>query len=499
MKTHIIQLENHDDLISVRDKLSWSKSPRILLVWPRRGRVLERQVDLFLLQRHAQSLGAQLGIVTADNEVRANAYEQGIPTFSTTLQAQRGSWRRPRGKRRLNWRNFRPRVDRDSLRAQRATVHPEVLESSWARIFAFAAGVLAVLALMMFFLPSAQVVLSPERQDQTLSLEGWASPQIREVNPSGGMPAFPISVVVEGSEQINSSGTIGIPDRQAEGEVLFTNLGEQEITIPTGSVVQTAGANVVRFRTTREVTLAAGAGQTVSAPVRAELPGSQGNVEANTIQAMEGPIGLEVLVSNPQALSGGGERISPAPSPEDYLAIETRLKENLRANALEDIQRQLAPDQRLIPGSLVISEVLAQTREPSDGQPADFARISQRVEYTAWYVAEEDLQAVARTALEVNRVEGFQPLPGSLKVEMTTEGELDDTGVVRWQMRVSRRLESSWSNEQAARALVGLSLEEAERRLRAMVPLSAQPEVHLNPPWWVRMPFLSFRIEVISQ
>src|SRR5215207_7702582 len=61
MKTQIITLESHDDLISVRDRLSWAKTPRILLVWPKYEKVTLRQVDLKILQRHASSLGAQLG------------------------------------------------------------------------------------------------------------------------------------------------------------------------------------------------------------------------------------------------------------------------------------------------------------------------------------------------------------------------------------------------------------------------------------------------------
>jgi len=55
MKTQIITLESHDDLISVRDRLSWAKTPRILLVAPKYVQVNLRQVDLKVLQRHADS------------------------------------------------------------------------------------------------------------------------------------------------------------------------------------------------------------------------------------------------------------------------------------------------------------------------------------------------------------------------------------------------------------------------------------------------------------
>ena len=79
MKTHIIKLEPHDDVISTRDKMGWGKTGRILLVWPDRGRVLKRQLDLVLLQRHSNLLGVQLGIVCKDEDIRKQAQELAIP------------------------------------------------------------------------------------------------------------------------------------------------------------------------------------------------------------------------------------------------------------------------------------------------------------------------------------------------------------------------------------------------------------------------------------
>ena len=77
MKTQLIPLETHDDLISIRDKMSWAKTPRILLVWPSKGQVGVRPLDLTLLRRHAVSLGAELGLVTRDAEIYAAARRMG--------------------------------------------------------------------------------------------------------------------------------------------------------------------------------------------------------------------------------------------------------------------------------------------------------------------------------------------------------------------------------------------------------------------------------------
>src|SRR5688500_20307884 len=90
MRTQIITLESHDDLISVRDRMSWAKTPRILLVWPKYEKVTLRQVDLKVLQRHALSLGAQLGLVTRARRVRADAEALKIPVFESTGDRKSG-------------------------------------------------------------------------------------------------------------------------------------------------------------------------------------------------------------------------------------------------------------------------------------------------------------------------------------------------------------------------------------------------------------------------
>src|SRR5215510_10748913 len=127
MKTQIITLESHDDLISVRDRMSWAKTQRILLVWPKYEKVMLRQVDLKVLQRHALSLGAQLGLVTRTRRIRDDAEALRIPVFESTGQAQRVVWPKPRRTRIQLARRARsvPRKDLRDLRREQVPVKDE--------------------------------------------------------------------------------------------------------------------------------------------------------------------------------------------------------------------------------------------------------------------------------------------------------------------------------------------------------------------------------------
>ena len=94
MKTTVIQLEPHDDIVSARDKMAWCRSGRILLVFPDSTRILVHKIDLILLYRSSQKLGAQLAIVSDDPELKINAKEIGIPVFGSATNAQKSPWRR---------------------------------------------------------------------------------------------------------------------------------------------------------------------------------------------------------------------------------------------------------------------------------------------------------------------------------------------------------------------------------------------------------------------
>ncbi|GAP07025.1 MAG TPA: hypothetical protein DEQ80_09740 [Anaerolinea thermolimosa] len=499
MKTHIIQLDSHDDVLSVRDKMAWSKAPRILLVWPQRGSVLKRQVDLFLLHRHARSLGAQLGLVTQDQDVRRIALEEGIPVFGSVVQAQNRSWRRPRRQRRRNWLNQRPRVVPTDLRTWRSSLRPKQMDYPFLRILSFVLGILAVFSLVAFFLPSAKVVLTPLQIEQKLDLPVWASPDLPSVNLSGGLPAFPVSVVVEGGEQSPSTGKTALPDRSATGEVVLSNLGVQPVEIPQGTVILGGAEGSNRYETTRQVIVPGGVGQTVTVPVRALLPGSQGNLDAGSTLAVEGLLGMVVLANNPEPIQGGEDRWSPSPAEQDYQKLEQTLENSLRSAAMEELLKSLTSDQLLVPGSLKLSKKMSETREPQPGQPGSEARLNLQAEFTAWYIRKADLSSLSQTALNVSLPAGFHPLPESLEFHFAEGSKIDAQGAIHWTTQVYRKAEADWSGGVAAQALVGYPSTEAVSRLMAMFSLAEPPEVYLFPSWWPRMPWVPFRIEVVKR
>ncbi|NIM92460.1 MAG: hypothetical protein GTO18_01930 [Anaerolineales bacterium] len=92
MKVQIVYLNPGDDIHSAQDLLGWVKAPRAILVWPDKGRVLTRKLDLVLLKRYADRRGIRIGFLTFDPEVRKDAQELGIPTFDSLDNLPLDSW-----------------------------------------------------------------------------------------------------------------------------------------------------------------------------------------------------------------------------------------------------------------------------------------------------------------------------------------------------------------------------------------------------------------------
>jgi hypothetical protein len=502
MKTYVIQLENHDDVISVRDKLSWSKARRILLVWPKRGRVLDRRVDLLLLQRHCQELGAQLAFVTQSGDVITHAHDLSIPVFSSPAQAQQKNWHVQK-RQRLNGRTLamaRTPANPVLLREQLNQLHEKEPEKDWRRLAWFCAGVFAFLALVLFFMPAAQVTLFPARKSQQITLPVLLQPGISSASVSGVLPALPITAIVEGRDQVESTSTILAPDKTAKGEVVFTNLTEQAVEIPENSIVMTAGAQLVRFRTTRPVRVAEGAGTTQTAPIEALYPGRSGNTPAGAIRAVEGDLGLLVSVENPAALKGGSDRSSPAPSQQDYETLKEKMLLASQNAALEEMHSMLEPGQRLVEESIRVSQVISENREPPENSPADWLQLGMQAQFEAWIVREGDLSAVAASALDATMPAGYRAVPGTLSFDYSaSQPDAEEGAGIPGQLSAVRQIMPDYSPSAVVQLLPGRSLKDAQRMLADLIEMDRDPQIEISPSWWRRLPFLPFRIRLVEQ
>jgi hypothetical protein len=501
MKTQILRLDPHDDLLSTRDKMNWGRAGRILLVWPEEGRLLRRRVDLILLQRHSLSLGAQLALVTGDPLIRFHARYLAIPTFRDLHQAQSAHWRVERKLRLRQGSKPTRRVPRkmESLETLRQAAHPDGanwLELPAARVASFTLGVLAVLVLAAILLPGAQINLAPRIQTQELDFTVRASLAQVVINFSGVVPARTVIVVVEGRDSLEASGTSRVAGEAASGEVVITNLTDQPVRIPRGLVVRNLDATPIRFATLQPAEIDAGPGITATLGVRALTPGRGGNLPAASLTAIEGDLGLSLAATNPAPTQGGTDRSLPVPTAADRRQLYTRLENALQGSALEELESGLTPGDLLFTGTLSITQVVEQDYLPAGDEPSPRLELSLRVEYQAYTAARADLDSLAGVLLDTNLPEGYTPLPDTLSIQVIQSPVLEADGLPGWRMSARRSLKAVVPPDQVTNLLLGATPAEAAARLQAAYPLDAPPAIRLLPDWWPRLPLLPFRIQI---
>lgn len=503
MKTQILQLEAHDDAISTRDKMGWGQTSRIVLVWPKRGRILNRKLDLVLLQRHSIRMGAQVALVTRDTEVRFYASQLHIPVFKTLKQAKSTHWRTMRRWRSLPQRQT-PRPDFQALREEVHPSRPSWAERPVARAGFFSIAILSLLALLAATLPGARISIAPHTQIQESSLHVAASPAYQHINLSGELPVQMKSIVVEGRDVLTSTGRVMVPENTASGYVRLTNLISDTVEVPRGFIITTLSSNgkaPLRFATSSDGRVPAGPGKYLSLPVRALSPGTQGNLPAGSLSAIEGPLGLSLASSNLLPTSGGTDRAASGPSSSDYRKLEEKLSRTLLGTALTELSAGLSNSDLVITPTLVLSDTLEKSFDPpfdsSLGiQPADELKLTLRAQFQLMVVSGADLRDLSNRVLDANLEKGYNAITGSLQIDQLSVPRLGDANTARWQIHIRRKVQLQVDAARVTNLVMGMPPEQARLALSKALPLDGDPILELIPSWWPRLPIMPFRIRI---
>lgn len=496
MKTKIITVESHDDLISVRDRMSWAKTPRILLVIPKFEKNPLRRADFKVLQRHASALGAQVGVVTRVRGVRADAEALGIPVFESTGEAQKATWALRRQKK------LTRRPPAQNLRTRRGQV--EVREEAWrarpvTRLSAFSVGVLSVFAIVALFIPRARVQIQPIVQTQTIVLPVIASESTDAVFVTGDIPAHEKRILLDGMQTALVTGEGVTPQSKARGFVEFRNLTQAAVTIPAGTIVETARDTLTLFVTLKEGVVAAGVGKTIEIEVEAVEGGVAGNLPEDSLIVIDGRLGLSLSVTNPEPTSGGRERASVQASDADRTRVKKLLLESLDEQARAEFLNSLDADDVLFEDSIAVSQIILEEFNPPAGASGAKLTLTMQVEYFALYASASDLRQLASLALNASLPSGFRAASDSMTIESAGSPTLGEDNSARWQIRAEREIVQSIDPAPVTALIRGLDVEEAQSLLDKSFEWEDKPVVTMFPSWWKWIPLVPFRIEVVTK
>lgn len=499
VKTQIIQLEAHDDTISVRDKMDWSQTPRVLLVWPVRGKVLRNRLDLILLERYCSSHGSQLALLTKDAEVIFQAGEAGIPVFQSRKTAQLKPWRK--SFREFKRRDLEDKVvevrDRDLFSRDNKPVHKEF--RPWTRISIFIGGVLAVLAIAGMLFPSATITIENEINQQSLIIPIRAIIGEDQVQILGQVPIQELAIVVEDQQSIPASGTTAIPSEYAQGEVVFTNLGEEDITIPVNTILSTDSGNPVQFLTVEPGKVPAGGGESATIQIAANNPGISGNVLADQITTISTSLEAEVAVSNLMPTSGGTDIFISAPNSSDQRRLNRNLSFSLKDLATQEISELLTQEDILLTLDLENFETIEEIFSPEQGSPGAELDLEMKGQFLVLYTSGDDLLSLATDLVKTQYQEDYyEPILESITISQLSSPVPGINQSYTWKMEVSWNEQKIMDQNEILQIVLGKKPIDSVNLLQESLDLEVLPRIKLSPSWWLRIPALPFRINIIE-
>jgi hypothetical protein len=508
MKLQVIQLEPYDDVISVRDRLSFVNTERVLLVWPRVGNILRRKVDLVLIQREAARRCVRLAFVTSDPYVIDHAADLNISTFDSVNASHKATWKRPRNKVFVD-RADRPESahDRFDLMLIASRLRPktraQLRNQRTVRIITAFVLALALLAVGYVVGPSAEITLVPAQDQISGTVQLVADSTVSKVDVENGrIPATVVIIEVQTQASIPTTGNSDVPATLASGVVVFTNQTGTPVFIPAGTVVATSGARPVRYRTTNDISVESGVGKTAEATVEAlqESGGPIGNVEANLVINVEGQLDDSLSVRNPERMRGGTIRQQGIVTKADYDTLLLLAREKIRQTSLAEFSPRLTGTQFIAPDSIKITEERPEwlTYSADLNSPADSLTLTFRARVQA-LVIDEQLARQASLAKLAARIPAGRQI--SLDSVTFTRGPIqgaDPKGGVTFLMAASANVAVAINPERVRQRIAGASISEALAILERdwLLASGRPPEIKLWPPMLSRLPLLPIRITV---
>jgi hypothetical protein len=495
MKVQIIYLDIHDDNISARDKLNWAQTPRVAMVWPKQGKVLSSRLDLALLHHHAKQLGRQIALVTQDPDVQRGARDLGVPCAASLSDLPEDHWPSPgppvtplpRGKAEL-WTQPRHLAPGPSLPA---SVVPAIDGLHW---FAFGSAILAVLMLTATLLPSASIVVAPETAPALMEMELQLQPEACPPGIVTCVPATQVGVRMQGELRLPTSGRVPLPKSRAQGEVVFVNQTDEPLDIPAGTGVRSSSDPALRFETTEALHLEGEVGASAGIGVIAVDPGSRSNLPVAAIDAVEGPLGLRVSVSNPVPTTGGDESFYAGVTSQDILRLREGLREQLVQQARVTIEASLAPADRLADDSLRIGEIFEEVLDQAAGEASETVSGTLDARITALTYNQADLTAAAYQFARAQLGDSRQIASGSMELAQIGDLQLQANGSAWLSARARFSTFQSMDPEALGRSIRGKPSQHTGEILARDHDLTLR-RLELFPRWFPWIPWLPSRID----
>lgn len=506
-----IQLEPGEDVASVRDRLSFLRGERVLLIWPETESALSRKLDLVLIQREARRKVIQIALVTHDIQVIDHARSLGISTFETIQEAERSRWKRGRTKV-FTQRHHKPEDEPDpedlmpvASRVRRTGRRISGLARIIFRTIVASIVFGVILGSLLIIIPTAQVSLRLAQQPVTVETTIIAQPDLLDLDIENNLiPATIVSATVQTVQQIETTGTEIVDDRRAIGVVTFTNQSATVVEIPAGTVVSTSGSPAVRFQTTVAARLRGGIGERIEVAIEAtaDSVGNIGNVSADVIDTVSGELQSVVTVRNLASTLGGESRTYQIVTQDDQERLLGIVRGQLQAQAYSVMQESLSESQVIVLDTIHIPEDELRddwiSYSNSVGERSSTLSLSMRAVVKALVIDDRFARQIVFARLSAQKPEQLELDPDSYVYTRGPVVSASPQGSITFLAYGDGLAQATYDPGLLQQRIAGLPLTQALQVITETVDLASDspPTISIYPDFLTILPLLPVRIRV---
>ncbi len=235
-------------------------------------------------------------------------------------------------------------------------------------------------------------------------------------------------------------------------------------------------------------------GNQITVGVEALQPGIQGNVRANTINTVSGPLRFRLRVINPGGTIAGGAQLTGIVTAADQDRLLGDLKASADEQALAAIQAEVDEGEWLAPDS-VQAYVIAQVFDQYEDSEADQLDLTLRILVQGVAVAEDELAEATVSALEESIPDHGRLVADSITYQRNP-GATAAGRTVTFDLTAAGEYVVPIDPQEVRRAISGLTPDNAVQLMQARWLLAQTPEIYRDPQWTPTLPRFPSRIQV---
>ncbi len=340
-------------------------------------------------------------------------------------------------------------------------------------------GLLLGVSSLVFFLPKATVNLG--FQTKIIDHNFVADFEVSEVDVTASL-----------SETAPATGSKLVGDK-ASGIVTILNSLAITKTFPKGTLITSPSG--LKFIFDKEVLVASASGTAdnkvlgkANVNVTSSVVGTESNLSSGTYLQTGSLATVDVVAKNDQAFSGGTSRQVKAVAKTDVDKLRTKLLENLKAQAKQQLLDKTS-DQTLITDSVVVTTV-GEDLDTKIGDSAESFELKLTVKAKGQVVSKSEIDNAIKDAL-TNLV------PAGFEIQSTTPRSLS-AKKSSISISVSANLTPKIDSQITAQNISGKSLDKATEYLHTLPGIS-KIEYVISPPLPIitsRLPWRTSRIEI---